>query len=156
MFYQSSQHSFFSCLFHLINLIRHMQALPILTLVNQIHPKDWFLILSGIKCFCNGEPEPFKAVTDTSVSSVKVIKNPDFFKIVKMSGCGGWPRASARGAIRQYYFNLTPKALSLPLLRGLEHFFGFASSSQVQLLHWFKHRRSARNCPLHTFLQLPS
>ena len=34
------------------------------------------------------------------------------------------PRASP-GTTRQYYFNLTPKALSLPLSRGLEHFFWF-------------------------------
>ena len=32
-------------------------------------------------------------------------------------------RASARGTTRQYYFNLTPKALSLTLSRGLELFF---------------------------------
>ena len=51
------------------------------------------------------------------------IKTPISSKIVKMSGCGGWPRASARGTTRQYYFNLTPKALSLPLSRGLEFFF---------------------------------
>ena len=37
-----------------------------------------------------------------------------------MSGRGGWPRASARGTTRQYYFNLTPKVLSLALSRGLE------------------------------------
>ena len=37
-----------------------------------------------------------------------------------MSGRGGWPRASARRTTRQYYFNLTPKVLSLALSRGLE------------------------------------
>ena len=40
-----------------------------------------------------------------------------------MSGCGGWPRASARGTTRQYYFIFTPNALSLALSRGLELFF---------------------------------
>ena len=40
-----------------------------------------------------------------------------------MSGRGGWPRASARGTTRQYYFNLTPKVLSLALSRGLEIIF---------------------------------
>ena len=40
-----------------------------------------------------------------------------------MSGCGGWPRASARGTTRQYYFTSTPKVLSSVPSRGLELLF---------------------------------
>ena len=48
------------------------------------------------------------------------IQKSQLSKIVKMSGRGGWPRESARRTTRQYYFNLTPKVLSLALSRGLE------------------------------------